>query len=168
MGWYELQLCVCYKLHSSHRYILLEKINVVGSLIDTDLTSLADLLLSSAEATLTAILCQENFSEIYFSAFLDWQGMPLVSLQIFAPEARRNVAGGGAKHNHRSLPVRRPRPVRGAGPELHSERFWSGVPTGTPSRGCCQPVVTLTLHHRLVSARPCRDEKKMQDLCRYQ
>ncbi len=46
---------------------------------------------------------------------------PLVYPQVFAPKAQWNVAGGGAKRNHRKRAEYVTRPGRGAG---------SGVPPG--------------------------------------
>jgi len=74
---------------------------------------------------------------------------PLVTQQVFALEAQRTFAGGGAKRNHRKRSYRSPRPGRAP------DRDWL-LPGAQVRRPCrdAQSVMSnsggyASLHHRL-------------------
>jgi len=73
---------------------------------------------------------------------------PLVTPQVFAPEAQRTLAGGGAQRNHRSWTKTILRPGRDAGLVCAAELSWSGALPGRGSR-CGASGGYAALHHRL-------------------
>src|SRR5215475_15715839 len=67
---------------------------------------------------------------------------PLVYPQVFAPEAQRKLAGGGAKRNHRSRTKPIWRPGWDAGPRPASMPVLCPI-RGAPASVAEFPVVTL-------------------------
>jgi len=61
---------------------------------------------------------------------------PLVTPQVFALEAQRTLAGGGAKRNHRKRRGRSPRPGRAP------DQDW--LLLGAPVRRPCQDAISVT------------------------
>jgi len=78
----------------------------------------------------------------------------VVTPQVFAPEAQRILAGGGAKRNHRKRRNRSPRPGRAP------DQDW--LLLGAPVRRPCRDAKSVMsksggyalLHHRLISGVP--------------
>ena len=79
---------------------------------------------------------------------------PLVTPQVFEPEAQRTLAGGGAQRNHRKRRKSRAAPWKGAGPGL----ALLCIPVRRPCRDAKSVLSNsggyAALHHRLISGVP--------------
>src|SRR5262245_31445536 len=71
-----------------------------------------------------------------------------------APEARRTLAGGGAKRNHRKRHNRATRPERAPDPGCFCREYWSVAPPGREKSLLVCPGGCAALRHRLISVAP--------------
>ncbi len=80
----------------------------------------------------------------------------LPSAGAFEPEARRKLAGGGARNERNHWIARQTRRAPEGAPEIpgHNRRGISAAPSGAVGDFNSVPGGSAALHHRLISAEP--------------